>query len=125
MKVDSRLLNSFTKNGQSMPTHTAGAISRYLFYGAMPGGFLESMFCGELNYAVFKADVENKKYFCDIAKWIEWYAPKESKGNLAKMIEWCKLTDDERREILVRNNLAHSIFEVLKSESVTSEEIND
>lgn len=125
MKIDKKLLHSFGDNGLQIPNHTAGAIARYLFFGASPGGFLTSMFVNDWYNAVFQADQVNKQHFCDIAKWVEWTAPNECKGSHEKMGQWIRMTDNERREILVRKNLAHTVFEVLKGGEKTLEEAHD
>jgi hypothetical protein len=125
MKIDRKLADSFTNNGLQMPVHAAGAIERYLFYGLEPGGFLEAMFSGRYHDAAFKADIENKKYFVDIVKWITWSAPDACKGSRENIIAWIKLTDEQRREILVKNNLAHPLFDIIKKGQDTMYELNN
>jgi len=118
--MDKKLAESFRRNSLSIPPHTQEALAGYLIHGLPPGGFLTSMLLKELENAVFKADIANKPAFADIFKWVVWEAPIESWGTDEIMQKWMDLTDGQRREILVKNNLVNSVFEIISSKEETN-----
>jgi len=120
--MDSKLALAFKRhpNLNYMPPHTKDALAGYFFYGYQPGGFLTAMLTKDLTNAVFIADVANRGAFVDIFKWISWMAPPESWGSLEVMKKWIKLTDEQRRTILVRCELANSVFEIISSKEETN-----
>ena len=118
--MDSKLAKSFMDNGLNIPPHTVDALAGYFLYGYQPGGFLTAMLMKELTNAVFVADTANKVAFVDIYKWISWQAPRESWGSSENMQKWMNLTDNQRRTILVRCNMANSVFEIIASKEETN-----
>lgn len=116
MEFDSKLIDQvFGRNGVQIPLHTAGAMLRYLIYGALPGSFLERMMMKDVYEACFKADLENKKYIADIMKCIEFNFPRNAWGSQEKILAWVKLTDEQRRKYLEETGFLHTVFEILKA----------
>lgn len=82
-------------DGFDVPEHTKGALTRYLLFGLMPGGFLTAMLEGDgsgahLSYCLGLADEQNQLAITEIRKWIESYMPDHTYGSRGKVEEYIR-----------------------------------
>ena len=57
--------------------------------------------------------------FKDLAKWIDQYAPRQAYGNRENIEAWQRLTDEERRDIMIELRLRPSEFDILRGLAVS------
>lgn len=72
-------------SGYNVPSHTQGALERYIVHGIEPGGFLTAVLCNDLMGAMSRADIDNKRAIHDICSWIYNEAPSSCHGSYEKM----------------------------------------
>lgn len=86
----------------------------YFSHGIEPGSFgmgvLSNNFYSAAACAHPSLSVESLK---QLANWILNNAPRNSYGSMDKVNNWIKLTDDERRDIMIDCRLRPSIVDVL------------
>jgi len=81
-------------SGMELPSHTAGAIERYLEHGLAPGGFLTAVIENDLRGACYRADDQNIKAIPAIVAWFYNHAPARSWGFENAVTKWCKREEE-------------------------------
>ena len=76
----------FTK--YNIPTHTQGALTRYVKEGMYPGGFLESVLSNDLFGAIGQADRENTAALRDIVMFVYNEVPSNAWGSKEKVYRY-------------------------------------
>jgi len=71
-----------------IPSHTQGALERYLDHGLPPGGFLSAVIANDLMGAVARADIQNMTAIPEIAKFLFNEAPAGSWGSDENLENW-------------------------------------
>lgn len=100
-----------------------GPSLNYLLHGFEPGSFFTSMFANDMMGALSHSHPANSiSGLKNLALWIRQIWPKESYGSYEKVAAWVSLSDEERRDILVKDKLIYSeeeeIMKALKGERV-------
>ena len=81
----------------------------YLVYAFSPGGFFTSVLANDFMGAMARSHpansvVELKK----LSAWIQARVPEQAKGSYLMVDQWCDMQDDQRRAILVADNLIYT-----------------
>ena len=71
-----------------VPTHTIEALENYWTHGYAPGGFLSSLLCGDVYYAIRRADPWNKTALGHVVEYIIHKAPPGSYGSEELYQDW-------------------------------------
>ena len=74
--------------GYDIPSHTQGALERYINHGLRPGSFLEAVLSNDLFRAVGAADLANTLALTEIVKWLYNCAPIGCHGSEEKVHYW-------------------------------------
>ena len=93
-----------------VPDHAQESIENYLMWGWTPGGFIESMFAGDLFRAACCADQANGPAMQAIARWISNGAPEGSWGSYEAVENWrtdldgcrSKFSDKKEKEYIIK-----------------------
>ena len=92
---------------------------RYLAYGIEPGSFCHAVLCNDFFAAIPRADSSwNGKNFKDLAKWVMFYAPRESFGSAETVEAWKALDNNTRCDIMVAGQLRPHEFDILRGIAV-------
>jgi len=87
----------------------------YLAYGMPPGSFCKSVIINDFYGAALRAHhLLDMNFMRDIARWLVNETPEDSYGSVEKYKAWIKLSDDDRRDILILYKLRPSVIDVLK-----------
>lgn len=106
-------MSSLINSDDQVPAHTAEALERYLFDGLEPGGFLSAVLANDLHRASQNADQVNMDYIGYIARWLVHYAPANSYGSYATILQWCSEANKQQRD----NFRAHCAVHVLTGQN--------
>lgn len=103
----------------SVPDAIREGLWNYFAYGISPGGFCMHVLNNNFFGAIGSADHSwNGNSFKHLVKWIEQYAPPRSYGNVENIRVWQRLTDDERRDIMIELKLRPGEFDILRGVAV-------
>lgn len=87
----------------------------YLAYGIPAGGFCMHVLNNNFLGAMGSADsFWTNRSLKDLALWIIHNAPQPSYGSKENIYAWSKLTDEERRAIMIDYRLRPSVVDILK-----------
>ena len=87
----------------------------YMAYGLEPGGMLTSILENDWYNAVSRAHPSLPvSVLKGLQTWVEYHAPIQSYGSADKMVGWYKLTNEERRDIMIECGLRPSVIDILK-----------
>jgi hypothetical protein len=103
----------------SVPDAIREGLWNYFAYGIPAGGFCMHVLNNNFLGAMGSADhTWNGNSFKHLAKWITQYAPQQAYGSHEKIQEWMRLTDEERRDIMIELRLRPSVIDILKGVAV-------
>jgi|GEM_PF-1471547 len=103
----------------TIPDLIQESLWNYLAYGLPPGGFMEAVLKNDFTSAMARADhTWNGRSFKDLARWVEKYVPHYARGTDDIMKKWMKLTDEQRRDIMIDLGLRPGEFEILAGHAV-------
>jgi len=87
-------------------------IYNYLVYGFEPGSFFTALLANDFFGAMQHSHPGNSiPELKNLTGWIESAVPFEAFGSYQKVTNWLKLTDDQRRALLVRRGLVYTLEE--------------
>ena len=104
---------------ETIPDLIQESLWNYLAYGLLPGSFMEAVLKNDFTSAMARADhTWNGRSFKDLARWVEKYVPYYARGNDDDIRDWIKLTDEQRRDIMIELGLRPGEFEILAGQAV-------
>lgn len=94
----------------------------YLVYGFEPGSFFMGWYAGDAMAIVHSHPANSVEALKDLSKWMINCMPPKARGSYERVRAWTKMSEDERRQILVDCNLIFSeeeeTWKILKDEPV-------
>jgi hypothetical protein len=103
----------------SVPEGIREGLWNYFAYGISAGGFCMHVLNNNFLGAVCSADHSwTGRSFQELAKWINQHAPRQAYGSPEKIEAWQRLTDDERRDIMIELRLRPSVIDILRGVGV-------
>jgi hypothetical protein len=112
-------LKTFLNLSGTVPEEMIHAFWLYMCYGIEPGSFGMALLQNSFIDAVIRAHPAiTSGSFKALAEWLRFCAPFPAHGSCERVEEWKRLTDDERKEIMIEYGLRPSVIQVLKGEEV-------
>lgn len=85
---DEYLKSELAEGYDLIPSHTQGAIERYILNGIPPGSFLTAVLSNDLKEAVARADAENQRNLVNWVKFLYNHVPGRAWGSPAAVKAW-------------------------------------
>ncbi len=102
----------------------ANPMINYLVHGFEPGSFFMGWYANDATAILHSHPANTVEALKDLTKWMLNCMPPEARGSYEKVRMWMKLSDSERRKILVDSKLIYSEEEetwmILKDEPLES-----
>jgi hypothetical protein len=93
----------------SVPQEYFEPISNYLVYGFEPGSFFTALLANDFFRAMQHSHPANSvPELKHLTGWIESAVPFEAFGSYQKVTDWLRLTDDQRRALLIQRGLVYT-----------------
>lgn len=105
----------------NVPKDFAEPMYNYLVYGYYPGSCFTSVLANDFLGAMFRSHPSNTvDAFKKLAGWMTDTIPRQAQGSYSAVEDWVKLSEDERRNVLLNCGLIHTTEEetwlILKDE---------
>ncbi len=102
-----RLLQTFET--WRVPRDFAEPMYNYLIYGFNPGGCFTSVLANDFYGAITRSHPSNTiEAFKALSGWIQDNVPHEARGSYDAVSNWCYVTNEQRREILEKQELIYT-----------------
>jgi len=80
-----------------IPEHMHAGIINYVFYGILPGEFLQAVLRNDLAEAVGRADWMNQEVLPNYVRWLYNEAPQGCWGSPEKVAAWIEARQEEQK----------------------------
>jgi hypothetical protein len=111
MKLTAHSKNKLMESARlwSVPQEYFEPISNYLVYGFEPGSFFTALLANDFFRAMQHSHPANSvPELKHLTGWIESAVPFEAFGSYQKVTDWLRLTDDQRRALLIQRGLVYT-----------------
>ena len=111
MKLTAHSRNRMQESARqwSVPREYFEPISNYLVYGFEPGSFFTALLANDFFRAMQHSHPANSvPKLKHLTGWIESAVPFEAFGSYQKVTDWLRLTDDQRRALLIQRGLVYT-----------------
>jgi hypothetical protein len=111
MKLSAHSKNRLMESARqwSVPLEYFEPISNYLAHGFEPGSFFTALLANDFFRAMQHSHPANSiPELKHLTAWIESAVPFEAFGSYQKVTNWLRLTDEQRRALLVQRGLVYT-----------------
>jgi len=89
-----------------VPREWADIMYRYLVHGLEPGGMFTAMLANDARSMILRSHPSNPiQAYKTVAGWITSVVPVRARDSYAAVDSWCKLTNEQRHQILAQQGL--------------------
>ena len=111
-------VNTFS-NLDGVSVNIVTGLWNYLAYGFPPGSFLHAVIIDSFTRTMMSADYSwDHVGFKNLSLWLCSSAPAQAWGSPDAMAGWVKLSNEERRDIMIQYKLRPGVIEVLKGAAI-------